>query len=169
MAEEIPHFSAERRRFNIVQNRGQVVFWGHPVIKKRIMPPVSATTFGIDIELDLPLPTSVNKIWRVSRGQVYRSRAYQRWQKAADALTLTQPQWRNKHIPGRYTATLIINEGMLNPVSDGDNLLKVPLDYAKRLGLVVDDSIKYCRDWHIKLGNDENAPTGARLILRSIK
>jgi hypothetical protein len=44
----------------------------------------------------------------------------------------------------------------------------VPLDYAKRLDLIVDDSITYFRQWLVQLGDDESAPAGARLILRSV-
>lgn len=120
-----------------------------------------------DIEIDLPLPPSVNAIWRPGSYQFYQSRRYQRWVKEADALLYAQQKWRNKKLPGRFTCLLILNEDMMRSNMDGDNKLKVPLDYAKRLGLIVDDSIKYCRQWIIKLGDVESAPTGARLILRA--
>lgn len=123
----------------------------------------------IDIEIDLPIPISVNAIWRSNRGGVHRSEAYAKWQKEADALLLSQRGWRNKKITGKFTALLLLNERMMNQSSDGDNFMKAPLDYAKRIGLIVDDSIKYARQWTIKLGDDESAPCGARLILRSVE
>lgn len=122
----------------------------------------------IDIEIDLPLPPSVNAIWRSVGGKVIKSKDYRKWTAAADSICMTQTGWRNKKITGRYTVLLILNETMMRANSDGDNRLKAPLDYAKRIGLIVDDSIKYAREWHIKLGDDSNAPCGARLILRSI-
>ena len=121
----------------------------------------------IDIEIDLPMPPSVNAVWRSVGGKVIKAKAYRKWIEKADAICLAQPGWRNKTIRGRYSVLLILNETMMRINSDGDNRLKVPLDYAKRLGLIVDDSIKYAREWHIKLGDDSNAPAGARLILRS--
>jgi Holliday junction resolvase RusA-like endonuclease len=122
-----------------------------------------------EIVLDLPVPPSVNEIWRPGHWQFYRSKEYRLWQKRADALTYATKGWRNKHIPGQYMATLILDEGVLNPRSDGDNRLKVPLDYAKRLELITDDSITYCREWHVLLGDEDSAPQGARLILRAIE
>ena len=121
-----------------------------------------------DIEIDLPLPPSTNAIWRSNRGGVHRSAEYKAWQKAADALTLSRREWRNKRIERRFTVLLILNEKMMRQNADGDNNLKVPLDYAKRLGLIVDDSIAYARQWTIKLGDETNAPEGCRLILRSL-
>lgn len=129
----------------------------------------------IEIELDLPLPPSVNEIWRGGRGRqqlqhwhLYQSDAYKRWQREADKIVLGQRHWRNKKIPQRFTALLILNENMLPPNADGDNRLKVPLDYAKRLGLIIDDSIRYCRGGAWILGTAENAPHGARLILHEL-
>lgn len=122
-----------------------------------------------EIVLDLPKPPSVNSIWRSNRGRVHRSAKYVKWLKAADALLLTQSSWRGKVIPCRFHATLILNEGMMRVNADGDNLLKCPLDFCKRIGLIRDDSIKFARRWLIELGDDTNAPAGARLILRSVE
>lgn len=121
----------------------------------------------VDIELDLPVPPTANHIWQSGRKGVFRTKQYKEWQRQADALTLSQRGWRNKRIEGRFTALLVLNERMLNPASDGDNRMKVPLDYAKRLGLIVDDSVQYCRGGRWSLGGDESAPCGARLILRA--
>ena len=122
-----------------------------------------------DIEIDLPLPVSTNALWRGKRRGVYRSPEYEAWIKTADRELLAQPQWRNKQLPARFSALMILNESKMRANQDIDNLGKCVLDYAKRIGLIIDDSIKYCREWHIKLGNDENAPLGARLILRGIE
>ncbi len=122
-----------------------------------------------EIVLNLPFPISVNAIWRSNRGRVHRSAAYTKWQNEADALLLTQSGWRGKVIPCRFHATLILNEGMMRANADLDNAAKSTVDLAKRLGLIRDDSIKYMRQLLIKLGDDTNAPEGARLILKSVE
>jgi len=122
----------------------------------------------MEIQLDLPIPPSVNEIWRSGKRHVYRSDAYNDWQRNADKIVLGQRHWRNKKIPQKFTALLILDEARLNPASDGDNRLKAPLDYAKRLGIIIDDSITYCREGRWILGTSENAPQGARLILTEV-
>ena len=122
----------------------------------------------IVIELDLPMPPSTNALWRSNRGRVHRSAQYEKWLKNADALALSQLGWRGKKILGRFTLTLFLNERMMRTNRDWDNTLKAPLDFAKRLGLIVDDSIQYSRGGTVILASAEEAPAGARLILTEL-
>ncbi len=72
-----------------------------------------------------------------------------------------------KKIAGKFYATIVLNEGMMRATRDLDNV-KCVMDFAKSMELIVDDSIKYMRQLLIKLGDDESAPQGCRLILRSV-
>ena len=81
---------------------------------------------------------------------------------------MAQRDWRNKKIDGKFTATLILDEFMMRQNADLDNKVKAPIDLCKHLNLIVDDSITYMRELHVLLGDDEQAPNGARLILRSL-
>ena len=121
----------------------------------------------VDIELDLPMPISTNAIWRSNRGHVHKSAKYKAWINEAQGLFLTQKRDLKK-IPGRFHATIILNESMMRSNRDLDNI-KCVLDFAKSMEMIVDDSIKYMRQLLIKLGDDESSPTGCRLILRSVE
>lgn len=63
-------------------------------------------------------------------------------------------------IPGQFEARIILPDTMDG--ADLDNTPKRVIDYAKRLGLIVDDSPKYMRRVIIEFGD---APDGCRLIL----
>ena len=120
-----------------------------------------------DIVLDLPLPISTNAIWRSDRGGVHKSAKYKAWIKSAGALYLTQKR-RIKPILGRFHATIILNEQMMRSNQDLDNI-KCLMDIAKSFGLIVDDSIKYMRQFSVELGNDQTAPYGCKVILKSVE
>ena len=120
------------------------------------------------IELDLPMPPSTNALWRSNRGRVHLSSQYKKWIAKADALVTGQPGWRGKTITGRFTVMLVLDEARMRSNRDWDNTIKAPQDFAKRLGLIVDDSIKYSRGGTVVLAGKEEAPEGARLILTSI-
>ena len=82
---------------------------------------------------------------------------------------MSQTQWRGKKIPGKFSATLILDENEMRANSDIDNRIKVCADFAKYLELITDDSIKYMRKVTIEVGDKSMAPEGARLILRSME
>ena len=119
------------------------------------------------VALDLPLPVSTNRIWRATHGRVIKSEEYRSWIAHAQGLFLTQKRGL-KAIHGRFHAAIILNESMMRSNRDLDNI-KCVLDFAKSMGLIVDDSIKYMRQLLITLGDGENAPEGCRLILKSVE
>ena len=94
-----------------------------------------------NIELDLPLPLSVNSTRRVNWASIPKQRA---WTKNADALTLAA--WaggkRPTMIVGKFEAQIIVSK---DSRLDLDNGIKKLLDYARYLGLIVDDGPKYMR------------------------
>lgn len=115
----------------------------------------------LDIELDLPVPPSVNKTRKVDWNGDARVK---KWVKHADGEVTVSGQYRaakSKAITGPYELTVILSESLCK--SDPDNLMKVPIDYLRRLNLITDDSPKFARRIIVEWGH---APKGIRLILR---
>lgn len=117
------------------------------------------------IEIDLPLPTSTNRIWRrghsrgTGRTWTYLSKSYQNWKvKAAEALKAQFPVLPAK-ITGPFDVRLVLSKAKRYKL-DMDNRLKAPLDFATQSGLIEDD--KYQNRVVVEWGK---APMGARLTL----
>jgi Holliday junction resolvase RusA-like endonuclease len=109
------------------------------------------------LTLDLPYPPSVNRIRRVN----WAARPdHNEWVRQADKLVLYHRVMQRGSIPAQYQATLLVNEK--SGGVDLDNLPKSVIDYARRLGLVKDDSPRYLRRVVAEFGE---APEGCRLIL----
>lgn len=66
-------------------------------------------------------------------------------------------------IDGEFDATIILNPPDKRR-SDIDNRIKVLLDLAQKYGLVKNDYL--CRKLTISYGSSEDAPLGAKLILK---
>lgn len=116
----------------------------------------------IDIVLDLPVPISINRRRKINWAAIPKLRA---WTRAADALTMAA--WsggkRPKEVLNRFEATIVLSETATKV--DLDNCNKV-IDYAKYLGLIIDDGPRYMRAVHIVWGT---APEGCRLILKPVE
>lgn len=119
----------------------------------------------LDIELDLPAPPSVNRIWqraKAGKRHVYTAPVYTAWKREADALIGAMAQLRGvKPIFGAFEATVILSEK--HTKIDLDNAVKPLLDYAKRINLITDDGPKFQRRTVLQWGY---APHGCKLILR---
>lgn len=119
----------------------------------------------LDIELDLPVPPSVNHIWKRTKAgkrAVYPSPDYERWKRDADGLIFAMAQFRGvKPLPAQFEALIVLCEKRCN--LDLDNAPKAILDYAKNARLIVDDGKRYMRELRVTWGY---APHGCRLILR---
>ena len=115
----------------------------------------------IDIEIDLPLPPSVNRIWRSQKAgkrRVSLAPEYAAWKKAADHLAIALGQVRHfKRINGGFEAHIILQRSR----GDIDNRVKAILDWAQSRELILDDS--NCERLVVERGE---APHGCRLILR---
>ena len=115
--------------------------------------------FGVppDIEFHAPIPPSTNRVRRVdwsARPMV------KKWLEQTDKLFLLSKRKNGRQsIPGRYQIKIVLNEKCR---VDPSNTLKILEDTAKRYGLIVDDSPKFCRRIIIEFGD---APEGARVIL----
>lgn len=120
------------------------------------------------ISLDLPMPPSTNNIWRSNRGRVHRSGEYAIWEARARAAFLMQKRSINK-ICGQFDAVLVLNETKMRSNWDCNNRDKAVLDFAKAMDVIIDDSIKYMRSLHCRLGDNATAPEGCRLILTPLR
>lgn len=117
------------------------------------------------IEIDLPLPTSTNRIWRrgharsTGRTWTYLSKSYVTWKgKAAEALKAQFPA-TPQTITGPFDVRLVITRAKRYKL-DLDNRIKACLDFCAQSGLIEDD--KFQNRVVVEWGR---APMGARLTL----
>lgn len=114
----------------------------------------------LECVLDLPAPPSVNETRRAhGRG----TRKLQRWKEQAGMRVMAAGGLRRlTKMPGQFEAVITLDESCR---LDLDNSAKALIDFAKMLGLILDDAPKYMRRVTIEWGRAEH---GARLLLRSI-
>lgn len=114
------------------------------------------------IIIDLPLPPSINRIWRANRAgknKVSKSKEYVSWQKSADVLAQSTGQFRGlKMIVGPFEAHIVVKRVR----GDLDNRLKGVLDWLQSRGVIADD--KYLEKFTMEWGD---APAGLRVTLRA--
>lgn len=117
------------------------------------------------VEIDLPLPTSTNRIWRrgharsTGRTWTYLSKSYVTWKgKAAEALKAQFPELPAR-IDGPFDVNLVITRSKRYKL-DLDNRIKAALDFSVQSGLIQDD--KFQNRVVVEWGR---APMGARLTL----
>lgn len=123
--------------------------------------------------LDLPLPPSVNRIWRKSgaakaAGTIHRSPEYKSWvQQAGLALLVTGAKRGAKMIRGPFTAIIEIRRdwtAIQRNKFDLENRTKALFDFCQEHGFIANDRDleAYTVKW-----THENAPRGCRITLRS--
>jgi Holliday junction resolvase RusA-like endonuclease len=116
--------------------------------------------------VDLPLPPSVNRIWRSNKAgklAVSRSAEYRLWIEQADILIMTMGGMRGrKTIKGPFIALIEIKKPNIN--SDLDNRIKAVLDYAQSRAFVDNDRncVSITAQWSAA------ALHGCRLTLREV-
>ena len=99
----------------------------------------------MNVTLKLPMPPSVNSIWRHGRNRrtgkpmVYLDIKYRQWKTDADKLLLTQKPL--PFIAGEFVATITLDERKRR--GDADNRAKAVLDCLQRAGVIAND--KHCR------------------------
>ena len=119
----------------------------------------------IEVTVDLPLPPSVNTIWRHVRGRVIRSVVYRDWITRADAVLMASPSaWRGRTIMGPCEVHLMFN--VESGIGDGDNRIKAILDYCQRVELIDNDKLIMRGTW--EWVKPAAAPAGVRVILREL-
>jgi len=115
----------------------------------------------IETTLNLPRPPSVNRTRKVDWKF---AKVHKAWILQADMQVMVEGGLRRlAKMPGKFEATLILDEGSCN--LDLDNACKAVIDYARRLELIIDDDKRHMRRLTIEWGKAEH---GCRLILRSV-
>jgi len=115
-------------------------------------------------QVDLPMPPSVNALWRTGRGRVYRSLPYRRWMLSADTHCIANKTMRRiKKIAGHFDALIMFDRSRARAHSDLDNRAKAVLDWAASRDLIAND--KHCQALTMVWTPREDAPDGCRLIL----
>jgi Holliday junction resolvase RusA-like endonuclease len=118
----------------------------------------------IEIAIDLPIPTSTNRLYeRTRKGGVRRSAAYVAWLEEADATVMATRQYPRRKIQGAFEFELLLSA---DHRGDGDNFCKAALDWLQSRDVIRNDSD--CRRGSWAWVSPEQAPCGARVILRSI-
>jgi Holliday junction resolvase RusA-like endonuclease len=111
--------------------------------------------------IDLPVPPTLNTIWRRGAGRIYVSAAYLTWQKQADAHAMAQ-RLRVATIPGDFTAEIWIDRSKTR--ADLDNIgTKCLFDWAQSRRLIRND--KFCVGYSVEWVNAIDAPAGCRMTL----
>lgn len=115
--------------------------------------------------LHLPFPPSVNEANKFSRRGYYPSKDKVDFFTHANALFLAQKRaLAGARVEGAFTYHIVLNRAQRGPLSDGDNLLKYPLDFAQKMGLIENDKLAEGGSW--SWGDCEH---GAMLSIHPIK
>jgi Holliday junction resolvase RusA-like endonuclease len=126
---------------------------------------------SIEIVLDLPMPTSTNRLygrgtgkpWGGRRRAVYRSAAYVAWMEEADMTVMAAKQYPKRKIQGAFEFELLLST---DHRGDGDNFCKAALDWLQSRDIVRNDS-DCCRgSW--AWVDPELAPRGCRVVLKGL-
>ena len=103
----------------------------------------------MDHNFTLPLPPSLNRLWRFTKtGQMYKSKEYSQWKTAAQWDV--KSQMKGPRIDGKFKLTLIADRPD-NRRRDLDNLLKAALDALNEIAIADDkDCEMLTAFWGIK-------------------
>jgi Holliday junction resolvase RusA-like endonuclease len=109
----------------------------------------------------LPMPPSLNAIWRYGKGRAFKSKRYVAWLRAADAeFLLHRKAWAP--IKGRFRVSIVLNDKKRRSNTDVDNRAKVVMDALQRWAVIENDAL--CDGVTVEWGF---APEGARVHLTS--
>lgn len=119
----------------------------------------------------LPVPPSVNQLWRVVRTRrgtqsVILSRQYRAWLDRA-LLFLRCNMDRAKVYPVRVVVTVRRGDGWRRG-RDLDNLLKATLDALKKSHRIEDDSEDYVSECTVRLGPDADDEACVEVSIESV-
>lgn len=129
---------------------------------------------SLEIIIDLPIPTSTNRLHaraHGSHGRVYRTKEYETWRKNCDGYLL---KWRSDrrmagleprpHIAGPFEFCIYLARNGHN--GDGDNRIKAALDWLQSVGMIRNDVD--CQKGRWEWVPTADAPFGCRVHLRSL-
>ena len=113
------------------------------------------------IQITLPWPPSVNRIWRKGGKTIYRDPKYMAWVKEAGWIIKLA---KCTKIIGPFSASIILNPPDKRRI-DLDNRIKVLLDAAQKNDLIENDYL--CRLLVVSYGQEQATPS-ALLTLKSM-
>jgi Holliday junction resolvase RusA-like endonuclease len=116
----------------------------------------------LQIMLDLPTPTSTNRMYGRGRKGVHRTTEYVRWAEQADMVIMAGKQYPKTKITGPFAIEIFLST---ESKGDGDNRIKALLDYLQSRDIVRNDVDCQCGRWEWVA--PENAPAGCRVVLRA--
>jgi Holliday junction resolvase RusA-like endonuclease len=120
---------------------------------------------AVVVILDLPIPTSTNRLYeRTRKGGVRRSAAYVAWMEEADMIVMAAKTYPKRKIQGAFEVELLLSA---DHRGDGDNRIKAALDWLQSRDVVRNDSDCRCGSW--KWVSPEEAPKGCRVIVRTLE
>lgn len=100
----------------------------------------------IECVMDLPFPTSTNRLWRGTGKRVVLSAEYRTWKTQAGLAVTANGSWRRRAaMPGHFIATVLLDAARRMTTRsrgrDADNFIKATLDWAQSMALVSDDAL----------------------------
>jgi Holliday junction resolvase RusA-like endonuclease len=116
------------------------------------------------IAVELPMPPSVNTIWRRGKGRTYLNPTYAKWKSLADQHLMVQrvgKGWRT--IEGWFDVVITLPEKKRGKM-DADNRAKAALDWSQQAGIVEND--KWVNTLLIQWGD---APLGFKIEFTPVK
>jgi Holliday junction resolvase RusA-like endonuclease len=129
------------------------------------------TASSVEIVLDLPMPTSTNRLygrgtgkpWGGRRRAVYRSAEYVRWMEEADMTVMADKAYPKRKIAGSFGVMIMLSR---EHRGDGDNRIKAALDWLQSRDIVRNDS--NCQTGVWLWVEPELAPRGCRVVLKGL-
>lgn len=115
------------------------------------------------IILHLPIPPSVNALYRVRGGVPRKSERVKTWVGAAHGHFLEQGGHKAGKIVGRFHLTVILDEKRRG-TSDADNRLKVLLDYLEKGARVISND-RLADSITVRWGH---APVGCTVMIEPV-
>lgn len=138
-----------------------------PITDRPFAPPIVEPIVHV---LDLPMPPSVNRIWRKSNnGTLHKSSEYKAWIHEASLVLMCAGTLRGrKKIEGKFTAIVEIRRdwtAIERNKFDLDNRTKAIFDFCQTHGFIQNDRDleEYTVRWTATA-----APRGCRVTLRSL-
>ena len=109
--------------------------------------------------IDCSRPPSINALWRVGRGKIYRSRKYDSWIKEF-GLCLIASKVRAGSVSSYFELEVTVSD---KSRADLDNVAaKAILDALQKFEIIAND--KHCRKLSAEYGD---APAGCRIVINS--
>ena len=113
------------------------------------------------LNITLPLPPSLNRLWRTTKtGRMYKSPEYTAWKTAAQWDV--KAQIKGQQITGKFKLTLIADRPDKRP-RDLDNLLKAALDCLNGIAIDDDHNCDMLEAWLASKG------TNCQIIIEELK